>query len=117
MYRCPYCGKATYTITDYRNHINDMVRSEGDKGKHAEYKNSNMSFNEFTTRQFYASNPRLGKCECGRDKPYNEVKGKFSQYCGNAECASKIRGGNQYARIKLYRTDMCTQLSVSLRTG
>ena len=105
MYRCPYCGKATYTITDYRNHINDMVRSEGDKGEHAEYKNSNMSFNEFTTRQFYASNPRLGKCECGRDKPYNEVKGKFSQYCGNAECASKIRERYKKNVTGVYGTD------------
>ena len=105
MYRCPYCNKATYTITEYRNHIDDMVKKEGDKGKHAEYKSSNMSFNEFTTRQFYSSNPRLGKCECGRDKPYNEPKGKFAQYCGNEDCASKIRERYRKNVIGVHGTD------------
>ena len=105
MYRCPYCGKATYTITEYRNHVNEMVSKEGDNGKHAEYKSSNMSFNEFTTRQFYASNPRLGKCECGRKKPYNEAKGKFAQYCGNEDCASKIRERYKKNVTGVYSTD------------
>ena len=105
MYRCPYCNKATYTINEYRNHVEDMVKSEGNDGKHAEYKSSNMSFNEFTTRQFYASNPRLGKCECGREKPYNEPKGKFAQYCGNADCASKIRERYKDNVRKIYNTD------------
>ena len=105
MYRCPYCNKATYTINEYRNHIDDMVKKEGNDGKHAEYKNSNMSFNEFTTRQFYANNPRLGKCECGRDKPYNEPKGKFNQYCGNSDCASKIRERYKKNMQKIYNTD------------
>ena len=91
VFRCPYCDKATYTITEYRNHVNDMVDKEGKDGKHSEYKNSGMSFNEFTTRQFYATNPRLGKCECGKNKPYNEQKGKFAQYCGAPECAERIR--------------------------
>ena len=105
MYRCPYCNKATYTINEYRNHIDDMVKKEGNDGKHAEYKNSNMSFNEFTTRQFYANNHRLGKCECGRDKPYNEPKGKFNQYCGNSDCASKIRERYKKNMQKIYNTD------------
>ena len=105
MYRCPYCNKATYTINEYRNHIDDMVKKEGNDGKHAEYKNSNLSFNEFTTRQFYSYNPRLGKCECGRDKPYNEPKGKFAQYCGNSDCASKIRDRYKKNMVKIYNTD------------
>ena len=105
MYRCPYCNKATYTINEYRNHVNDMVDKEGSDGKHSAYKNSNMSFNEFTTRQFYSNNPRLGKCECGRDKPYNEAKGKFAQYCGNHDCASKIRERYRKNMQKVYNTD------------
>ena len=91
VFRCPYCNKATYTITEYRNHITAMVDKEGKDGKHSEYKDSGLSFNEFTTRQFYADNPRLGKCECGKDKPYNDIKGKFAQYCGAPECAERIR--------------------------